>query len=111
LRDLLPEEQKIIIRLSAILRLANSLDAEHLGQIRRVKIENTNANSKNRNRRANGFLRKTAPLGKNEAVVIAAEGYTPSSPTAQTIAAERYLLETVLRRPVVVKPLRTVAGN
>jgi CHAD domain-containing protein len=102
LRDLLPGEQKMVARLAAILRLANALDAAHDGHIRRLQIENSDAGK----RRTNGFLRKPAPLGKNEALVIAAEGYVVDSPTAQTIAAERYLLESVLRRPVVVKPLR-----
>jgi hypothetical protein len=37
-------------------------------------------------------------------LVIAAEGYSPAASTAQTIAAERFLLETVLLRPIVVKP-------
>jgi argininosuccinate synthase len=54
-------------------------------------------------------VRKHAGLGKNEALVIEAEGYVPGSSTAQTIAAERYLLETVLRRPVVVKAMSNVA--
>ena len=99
LRDLLPDEQRITIQLAAILRLANALDAGHDGQIRSVKIENALAPK----RRTNGFLRKPQVLGKNEALVIAAEGYAPGSSTAQTIAAERHLLETVLRRPVVVK--------
>jgi CHAD domain-containing protein/HD superfamily phosphodiesterase len=99
-RDLLPNEQKIIIRLAAILRLANAFDAAHDGHIRRVRIENAVARSQ---RRTNGFLRKPAALGRNEALIIAAEGYAPGSPTAQSIAAERYLLETVLRRPVVVR--------
>jgi hypothetical protein len=45
-------------------------------------------------------------LPPNEALLIAAEGFVPGSPTAQAIAAERYLLETVLRRPVVVKPMK-----
>jgi len=99
LRDLLPDEQRITIQLAAILRLANALDAAHDGQIRRVKIENVVPP-----KRTNGFLRKPQVLGKNEALVIAAEGYSLGSPTAQTIAAERFLLETVLRRPVVVKP-------
>jgi CHAD domain-containing protein/HD superfamily phosphodiesterase len=106
LRDLLPNEQKIIIRLAAILRLANALDAGHDGHIRRVRIENSTGSSPARPRSTNGFLRKPATLGKNEALVIAADGYTPGSPTAQTIAAERYLLETVLRRPVVVKAMK-----
>jgi CHAD domain-containing protein/HD superfamily phosphodiesterase len=102
LRDLLPDEQKLTIRLAAILRLANALDVAHDGHIRRVQIENAPAGK----RRTNGFLRKPATLARNEALVIAAEGYTPGSPTAQTIAAERYLLETVLRRPVVVTTMK-----
>jgi len=102
LRDLLPDEQKTSIQLAAILRLANAFDVAHDGHIRRVKIENVDAGK----RRANGFLRKPAKLGPNEALVIAAEGFVAGSPTAQAVAAERYLLETVLRRPVVVKAMR-----
>jgi CHAD domain-containing protein/HD superfamily phosphodiesterase len=106
LRDLLPDEQKITIQLAAILRLANALDAAHNGHIRRVRIENAHAQSNHRNRRTNGFLRKPAKLAPNEALVIAAEGFVAGSPTAQAVAAERYLLETVLRRPVVVKAMK-----
>jgi CHAD domain-containing protein len=108
MRDLLPDEQKTIIRLAAILRLANAMDAAHDGHIRGLKIENAQAQLNLRRRRSNGFLRKPLPRARNEALVIAAEGYLPQSPTAQTIAAERYLLETVLRRPVLVKPLSPV---
>lgn len=100
LRDLLPDEQKMIIRLSSILRLANALDSAHDGHIRRVKIENVAADQK---RRTNGFLRKPPPLARNEALVIAADGYADGTATARAIAAERYLLETVLRRPIVVR--------
>jgi CHAD domain-containing protein len=106
LRDLLPDEQKMIIRLAAILRLANALDSVHDGHIGRVKIENAIAESRNHRPRTNGFVRKPTSPGKNEALVIAAEGYADGTPTAQSVAAERYLLETVLRRPVVVKPMR-----
>jgi len=109
LRDMLPDEQRTVIQLSAILRLANALDSAHDGHIRKVKIENVAALSNLRRRRTNGFLRKPAPLGKNEALVIAAEGYAPTSPTAQAVAAERYLLETVLRRPVIVKAMKSSA--
>ena len=105
LRDLLPEEQKITIQLAAILRLANAFDTAHDGHIRRVKIENGDAGK----RRTNGFLRKPAKLGPNEALVISAEGFVAGGPTAQAIAAERYLLETVLRRPVVVKAMKNTA--
>jgi CHAD domain-containing protein len=109
LRDLLPDEQKTTIQLAAILRLANALDSEHNGHIQRVQIENANGQPRQRSRRMNGFLHKPPALGKNEAVVIAAEGYSANSPTAQTIAAERYLLETVLRRPVIVKAAKPAA--
>jgi CHAD domain-containing protein len=105
LRDLLPDEQRKVILLSAILRLANALDSAHDGHIRRLKIENVPPPSP----RANGFVRKSALPGKNEALVIAAEGYTQGTATAQTAAAERYLLETVIRRPVVIRPMKAQA--
>src|SRR5208282_1936269 len=108
LRDLLPDEQKIVVQLAAILRLANAFDAAHDGHIRRVRIENARVgNVADHRRRTNGFLRKPATLPRNEALIIAAEGYTPGSDTAQTIAAERHLLETILRRPVVVRAMRS----
>jgi len=103
LRDLVPEERKIVIRLSAILRLANALDSAHDGQVRGIKLEN-GASQKGR-RQTNGFPGKV-PVAKNEALVISAEGYQEGSATAQAVAAERYLLERVLGRPVLVKPLR-----
>jgi CHAD domain-containing protein len=93
LRDLLPDEQKTTIQLAALLRLANALDAGHDGHIRRIQIEN--ARNKTRG---------------NDALTIIAEGYSPLGPSAQTIAAERHLLETVLRRPVVLKPVRSAMG-
>jgi CHAD domain-containing protein len=105
LRDLMPEEQKITIQLAAILRLANALDAGHDGHIRRVRIENIDAGK----RRTNGFLHKTTKLAANEAVVIGAEGFVAVSSTAQAVAGERYLLETVLRRPVVVRAMKAAA--
>jgi CHAD domain-containing protein/HD superfamily phosphodiesterase len=105
LRDLLPPELRTTIQLAAVLRLANALDAAHDGRIRRVKIENS-AQPKNHQPRKNGFVRKPAALAKNEALVIVAEGYAEGTPTAQSVAAERYLLETVLRRPVIVRTLK-----
>jgi CHAD domain-containing protein len=108
LRDVLPDEQKLTIQLAAILRLANACDRAHDGHIRSLKIENTITQTKS-TKRTNGFLRKPANLAPNEALVIAAEGYLPASPTAQAIAAERYLLETMLRRPVVVKAMKITA--
>jgi len=89
LRDLLPDERKATIQLAAILRLANALDAAHDGHIHRIEIE------------SNGLR-----TNKNQALVIAAEGYSHLAPSAQTVAAERHLLETVLRRPVVVRAIK-----
>jgi CHAD domain-containing protein len=110
LRDLLPDEQRIVVQLAAILRLANAFDAAHDGHIRRVRIENARIGGvADHRKRTNGFLRKPVTLPRNEALVIAAEGYTPGSPTAQTIAAERHLLETILHRPVVVKAMKHAA--
>ncbi len=111
LRDLLPDEQKATIQLIAILRLANALDASHDGHIRRIQIESDQIRNvqikaeANRKKHANGFLRKPAGLARNEALIIAAEGYSPLGPSAVTIAAERHLLEIVLHRPVVIKPM------
>ncbi|HEY3618868.1 MAG TPA: CHAD domain-containing protein, partial [Candidatus Sulfotelmatobacter sp.] len=109
LRDFLPADQKVTIQLAAILRLANALDAAHDGQVRRVEIENVRVPAQDRRRRTDGFLRKPAKLAQNEAVIIAADGFVPNSPTAQAVAAERYLLETVLRRPVVIKATKSSA--
>jgi len=108
LRDLLPNEQKTIIQLAAVLRLANALDSSYDGSIGRVRIEA----ELNRKRRTDGFLRKPASdLCKNEAVVIDASGYRSTSPIARTVAAERYLLETVLRRPVLVKAMKSIPAK
>jgi CHAD domain-containing protein/HD superfamily phosphodiesterase len=92
LRDLLPDEQKGTIQLAAVLRLANALDASHDGHIRRIEIENVQFRN-----------------AKNEALTIAAEGYSPLGPSAQIIAAERHLLETVLHRPIILRSMKTLA--
>jgi exopolyphosphatase/pppGpp-phosphohydrolase len=92
LRDLLPGEQKTTIQLAAVLRLANALDATHDGHIRRVSVERENAGNHHGVR-----------LG---CIVVEAEGYLPRSDVARTAAAERYLLETLLRRPVMIKPMK-----
>jgi CHAD domain-containing protein/HD superfamily phosphodiesterase len=91
LRDLLPNEQKITIQLAAILRLANALDASHDGHIRRVQVDRGNS----------------SPMAPPSCVTVAAEGYSARSNTARAVAAERYLLETLLRRPVLIRPMNT----
>ncbi|MGO8797407.1 MAG: CHAD domain-containing protein [Candidatus Sulfotelmatobacter sp.] len=121
LRDLLPDEQKGAIQLAAILRLANALDAAHDGQIRRIQIENVasgngsgNAGAERRRGTSaigNRLVRKLVGLLPKEALIVGAEGYAPLGPSAQTIAAERHLLETVLRRPVLIQPMKASSGG
>jgi hypothetical protein len=103
LRDLLPDEQKGTIQLAAILRLANALDAAHDGHIRRIRIENGGSTARQHNNR---FARTPLSAAHNQALVIAAEGYSALAPSAQTIAGGRHLLETVLHRPVLIKALK-----
>lgn len=88
LRVLPPHEQKTAIQLAAILRLANALDASHDGHIRRVCVE----------QQIGGHNQKTS------CIIVAADGYSARSATARAVAAERYLLEIILRRPVMIKP-------
>jgi CHAD domain-containing protein/HD superfamily phosphodiesterase len=111
LRDLLPDEQKRITQLAAILRLANAFDAEHDGRIQRVRVNAplpqlgvpAKLARRNGSNRRTGVIRQLSGFAKNEALVIEAEGYQSNSITAQAIAAERYLLETLLRRPILIK--------
>jgi hypothetical protein len=42
----------------------------------------------------------------NKVLLIAAQGYSPRDNQAEAIAAARHLLETVYRRPVMVKPMK-----
>jgi CHAD domain-containing protein/HD superfamily phosphodiesterase len=109
LRDLLPDEQKGTIQLAAILRLANAFDAGHDGRIKRIHVENALDNvGRSRSRYTAGLLRKAPILPKQEPLILAAEGYSPLGASAQAIAAERHLLETVLHRAVIVRAMTSL---
>ena len=82
LAGLTPEQRGTAVNLAGILRLANAFDADRTGRIQRLDIH-----------QKNGFL------------VIAAEGYSARDRMAEGIASARHLLETVQRRPVMVKAL------
>jgi hypothetical protein len=71
------------VKLAGILRLANAFDSENSGRIQRLEVHEQN-----------GFIE------------IAAQGYSPRDRMAEGVAAARHLLETVYRRPVMVKPLK-----
>jgi CHAD domain-containing protein len=72
--------------LAGILRLANAFDAERDRRIRRLEL-----------------------VHRQGVIVVAAEGYSPLDQLAESVAAARHLLEVVLRRPIVVRPLKTAA--
>jgi exopolyphosphatase/guanosine-5'-triphosphate,3'-diphosphate pyrophosphatase len=76
-------QRQRVLQLAGILRLANAFDAKRDGRIQRLEVHEQN-----------GFLE------------IAAQGYSPHDRMAESVAAARHLLETVYRRPVMVKPLR-----
>ncbi len=79
----MPAEQRRQIRLLAgILRLANALDAEHNGAIRRITIA-----------KHDGF------------VLVRAQGLLADSPLAEKIAGARHLLEITCGLPVLVQRL------
>lgn len=102
LQHLPPADQRDVIHLAGILRLANAFDSAHDGHVRSLRIQN--GTPAVNGRRRSGSLKKPAWISKNDAVIIAAEGYREGTTSAQAVAAERYLLETVLRRPIIVRP-------
>ncbi|MGC2111712.1 MAG: CHAD domain-containing protein [Candidatus Korobacteraceae bacterium] len=71
-----------LLPIIAILRLANAMDFEHDQSIARVSLER-----------------------QNGAMTLYASGLQEISPSAERIARARYLLETVLRTPIIVRPL------
>jgi CHAD domain-containing protein len=76
-------QRQAVLKLAGILRLVNAFDGERKGRIQRLQVHEHN-----------GFFE------------IAAQGYSPRHSMAENVAAARHLLETVYRRPVMVKPLR-----
>jgi CHAD domain-containing protein len=81
LTGLTPAQRQTVVKLSGILRLANAFDADHSRHIERLEVHE-----------------------QGRILVIVAPGYNSRSRTAEAIAAARHLLETVCRRPIVVKP-------
>ncbi len=75
-------QRQSILRLAGVLRLANAFDSERDGRIQRLKVGE-----------------------QNGCLLIAAQGYSARDRLAGRIAGGRHLLETVYRRPVIVRPL------
>jgi CHAD domain-containing protein len=83
LQGLAPDQKQIVLHLSGILRLANALDSESSGRIQHLQVE-----------------------AKDSHLLVSASGYAPWTRAAEDIAGASYLLELVLRRPVMIKPLK-----
>ena len=84
-------DRPIAMQLSGILRLANALD------------------KRNGREKVNPRLEVSS---QDDFVVVRMAGYSALDRSAEEIAAARHLLETVLRRPVLVRPLRSsLAGS
>ena len=84
-------DRPLAMELAGLLRLANALD---LG----------------RGQNGNEDSARLAVHLQDRFVVVSAAGYSALDRSAEGIAAARHLLETVLRRPVVVRALRASAG-
>jgi CHAD domain-containing protein len=82
LAGLNPAQRQIILKLAGILRLANAFDSERSGRIQHLRVHED-----------------------GRILVISAQGYNARSRTAEDVAGARHLLETVLRCPILIKPL------
>jgi len=84
-------DRPIAMELAGILRLANALDACH-------------RHSPNQKEHAPQL--EVSLLDRDRSVVVRVAGYSALDRSAEAVAAARHLLETVLRRPVLIRTLR-----
>lgn len=87
-------DRPIAMELAGVLRLANALDAWH-----------------GRKSDGGGDSPRLEVRFEDRVVVVRAAGYSALEGSAEDVAAARHLLETVLRRPVLVRGLRASAGG
>lgn len=93
-------DRHVALELAGVLRLANALDTP--------KPDTPKLNTRT------GKMNQNAPRlevsGQDRFVLVRAAGYSALDRSAEEVAAARHLLETVLRRPVLVRRLR-LAGT
>ena len=89
-------DRAIAMELAGVLRLANALDTRH----ERKGKENESENEPRLEVRL-----------QDRFVVVRAMGYSALDRSAEGVAAARHLLESVLRRPVLVRTLRAAASG
>lgn len=83
LQEFAPQDRKLAIYLAGILRLANAFDSRRDGYSPRLEIN-----------------------AQDGCLAISAAGYSPWTPMAEEVAAARHVLEVVLRKPLMIKPMR-----
>jgi len=83
LRGFTLEQRKLAVLLSGILRLANALDYQRDSRIHRLRMEE-----------------------RGGTLMLWAQGFQPMTRTAEAVAAARYTLEVLLRRPILVRAWR-----
>jgi CHAD domain-containing protein len=87
LRRLELPDRRIAVQLAGVLRLANALDMR------------------------NGSEPALQVAVRDRTVMVEAAGYSALDRSAEDVAAARHLLETVLRRPVLVRGMRVARGD
>jgi CHAD domain-containing protein len=100
------QDRPTAMELAGILRLANALDlrAGHSGN-------HLPGNERGRSGKANASGPRLEVGLQERSVVLQLAGYSALDRSAENIAAARHLLETVLRRPVLVRTLRSSAAS
>jgi Uncharacterized conserved protein len=97
--------------LAAILRLAVALAARQQRQSRQKNAPSRDLPSSSRSlARLDSQQKRLEVHFSQDQILVRLEGYSPLDRSAQEIAAARHLLETVLRRPIIVRPLRAAAA-
>ncbi len=97
-----PADRLVAMETAGILRLANALDLRH------VDAQHGNENNRSVSKAREARLEVAV---QDHAVVVRAARYSTLDRSAEAVAAARHLLETVLRRPVVVRGLRRRVGT
>jgi HD domain len=91
--------------LAAILRLSAALDIRK----RRNEKQSVSRSAASQSRAEQAAAKRVEVRLQDNFIIVQAEGYSPLDRSAERIAAARHLLEAVLRRPVLVRPLRSTA--
>ena len=91
--------------LAAILRLSAGLDIRK----RRNEKQSVSRSAASQSRAEQAAAKRVEVRLQDNFIIVRAEGYSPLDRSAERIAAARHLLEAVLRRPVLVRPLRSTA--